>query len=231
MISRPIQRISKKYLLNVVRLALKEDVGAGDVTTDLLIPAESRVEANVLVRQDKVVVCGLDFARMVFKVLDKKVKVVSHVKDGDVVHAGSAIMTFEGSARSILTGERVALNFMSYLSLIATSARTYVEAVRPYKVDILDTRKTTPTLREAERLAVRCGGAVNHRFNLNDMVLMKDNHGVISRREGKLADAVLMMRRKTSLKIEVEVDDLDELKDALAGRPDMILLDRWILSH
>jgi nicotinate-nucleotide pyrophosphorylase (carboxylating) len=225
MTQRHIKPIDEEYVLNVVRLALKEDIGRGDVTTELLIPRTSCIKAQVLVKQEAVVICGLDFARTVFRLLDKKVKVLSHVKDGDLVGVGTVIMTFEGPSRSILTGERVALNFISYLSSIATSARTYVEAVKPYHVDILDTRKTTPLLRQAERLAVRAGGAVNHRFNLNDMVLMKDNHRVIAHREGSLADAVRMMRQKTSLKIQVEVDDLDELKDVLAGKPDMILLD------
>ncbi|MBF0485280.1 MAG: carboxylating nicotinate-nucleotide diphosphorylase [Candidatus Omnitrophica bacterium] len=207
-----------------VLAALKEDIGAGDITTTLVVGSSHKSKGVILTRED-VVLCGMAFAHEVFSLLDPKMEFMAHFKDGDKVKKGASLITLNGKTRAILTGERVALNFLSYLSAIATRTHFFTEAVKPYPVKILDTRKTTPCARPIERYAVRCGGGVNHRFNLHDMVLLKDNHRVISREKEKLSETVRRLHIKTHKKIEIEVDHLWELEEVLKAHPEMVLLD------
>lgn len=208
----------------IVRLALKEDLGTGDITTSSLVPAGLRVEASILMRETSVV-CGLDFVKRTFLALDRQADIVLLVPEGKKVKPGQVVARLKGKARAILSGERVALNFLGRLSGVATLTRTFVDAVRGTKAVILDTRKTTAGMRGLERYAVRLGGGANHRFDLGEMVLVKDNHRMLCGRFGSLAGMVRELRVKTDKPIEVEVDTLDELADVLREPPEMVLLD------
>jgi len=216
--------MKKTDISRIVHFALKEDVGRGDITTNFLVPPMHKSRAVITTKEDAVV-CGTAFASEVFRQLDHKLHVTFKHKDGDRLRKGDVVVCLEGRTRAILTGERVALNFLSYLSAIATQTRRFCDAVKPYPVQVLDTRKTTPGQRLMERYAVVCGGGVNHRFNLNDMVLMKDNHRVISQKNERLSETVRRLHCKTHKKVEIEVDHLWELKDVLEAHPEMILLD------
>lgn len=211
-----------------VRRALCEDVGSGDATSRALVPARAKALAVVVAREDGVL-SGLDVARTVFRLVSPTLRVTAGARDGDPVRAGDVVLRLDGPARAILTGERTALNFLQRLSGIATLTRAYVEAVRPLPVRVLDTRKTTPGLRVLEKAAVAHGGGTNHRFGLYDRVLIKDNHLAFWRAAGRgasLADAVRTARRRNpGLDVEIEVETEADLRDALEGRPDWILLD------
>jgi nicotinate-nucleotide pyrophosphorylase (carboxylating) len=213
-----------QFINALVRTALSEDVGSGDITSRLVIPSGVSVEATIVSRSSAVV-CGLEVAREVFRQVDPSIRVQLRVKEGDKVKAGAVLMALDGPARSVLTAERTALNFLSYLSAVASRTRQFCDAVRGYKAVILDTRKTTPGLRLLERYAVRCGGGQNHRDGLYDMVLIKDNHRFLSRKDETLDQTVLRVRARTKKKIEIEVDGLVELREVLPGRPDIVLLD------
>ncbi len=208
----------------IVNTALKEDIDGGDITTTLVVGSDHHSRGVILSREEAVV-CGLAFAEEVFNQLDPSMKFRANTKDGEKVKSGTVIITLQGKTRAILTGERVALNFLSFLSAIATKTRQYCDAVKSYKVQILDTRKTTPGLRMLERYAVRCGGGINHRFNLYDMVLMKDNHRIISRQRERLSETVRRLHLRTHKKVEIEVDHLWELREVLLAHPEMVLLD------
>lgn len=212
----------------VLRLALSEDLGPGDATSLALVPASARARA-VIVAREAGVVSGLSVARDVFRRISPTLRVTAVVHDGENVEAGAVVLRLSGSARAILAGERTALNFLQRLSGIATLTRSYVEAVQPYPVRILDTRKTTPGLRRFEKAAVVHGGGTNHRFGLFDRILIKDNHRAFWRtagREARLADAVRETRRRyPRLSVEIEVESESELLDALEGCPDWVLLD------
>ncbi|MBF0388444.1 MAG: carboxylating nicotinate-nucleotide diphosphorylase [Candidatus Omnitrophica bacterium] len=208
----------------VVRIALKEDLGSGDVTTASLI-APSIKTAAVIVMREPAVVCGVDFIKRTFLQLDNTLKITFAVKDGDIVEAGTAIASVCGNARGVLSGERVALNFLGRLSGIATVTRYFVDAVRGTRAVIMDTRKTAAGLRLLDRYAVGVGGGVNHRFDLGEMVLVKDNHRMLCGGHGSLANVVKVLRAKTAKLIEFEVDTLPELEDVLGNPPDIILLD------
>lgn len=216
--------MDKKTIEIIVRQALREDVGGGDITTLLTVSPNHRAEAEILFK-DTAVVCGLDFAREVLHALDPKAIFTARFQDGDVVPAWTRVVHLRGKTRAILTAERVMLNFLSYLSAIAMQTRAFVDAVKPSKVMILDTRKTTPTLRMLERYAVRVGGGVNHRFDLNGMVLLKDNHRAFSRHFGSLTDMVHHIHRNTAKRVEIEVDTLREFEEVLRAKPEMVLLD------
>lgn len=212
-----------EYVRTIVQLALAEDLGLGDITTDNLIPPTSLSKARLIAKADGVI-CGVDLAREVFKTLDPKIIFLAFINDGQTVRRGDIIAEISGSTRSLLSGERVAINLLSFLSGISTQTRLFVEKIKPYKADILDTRKTTPLLRQLERFAVRTAGGVNHRFNLNDMVMIKDNHRVAC--EGQsMVDVIDNLKKKTKTKIVVEVDTLNQLKDILHSNTDIILLD------
>ncbi len=212
-----------KYVKTIIRLALAEDIGQGDITTDNLIPLNSRGKARLISKADGVI-CGVNLARLVFKTLNSKVTFRALIKDGQQVHRGDIIAEISGSTRALLSGERVAINLLSFLSGIATQTRLFVNKVKPYKTDIMDTRKTTPLLRQMERYAVRCGGGVNHRFNLNDMAIIKDNHRVICKGKS-MNEVVKNLKKKMKTKVGVEVDNLKQLKEILNSGADIILLD------
>ena len=208
----------------IVRYALEEDLGrSGDVTSDLVVPADRHAKAR-LVARDAGTVAGLVAAQAAFRLVDPLLDFQFEVKDGDQVTAEARLATVEGSARDILTAERVALNFVGHLSGIATATRALVDAVSGTKARIVCTRKTTPGLRILEKYAVRCGGGFNHRFGLDDAVLIKDNHIVAA---GGIASAVERAYAGVGHMetIEVEVDSLDQLREALALGVDTIMLD------
>lgn len=210
--------IKEPEIKDIIRAALKEDIGTGDITTEALIPRNKSIKAEILAKED-FVVCGLAVAALVFKLQDKSIKFKPYARDGDFVRKGAVLATVNGRATSILTAERVALNFLSMLSGIATKTKQYANAARPYKVKILDTRKTIPGLRLLEKYAVRIGGGFNHRLSLDEMVLIKDNHLKIIGGVAKLTG----LHRKN--KVEIEVGTLKQLKLALKLYPDIIMLD------
>ena len=214
-------------LQQLVELALDEDLGRGDVTTDFLVPADVRAKARLRSR-NKGVIAGLDVASTVFCTVDQRAAFEGLVGDGDVVASNQELALISGDARSLLRAERVALNFLQRLSGIATLTSRYVEAVRGTRARIVDTRKTTPGLRALEKYAVRAGGGFNHRRDLSDAVMIKDNHIAVITSQGlSVADAVNEARESLphTLKIEIEVDRLDQIPEALAARADIILLD------
>jgi nicotinate-nucleotide pyrophosphorylase (carboxylating) len=213
--------LGRESLERVVATALAEDVGEGDVTTEATVDEDAIGSAQLLVKEPGVV-CGLAAAEAVFHALDPDVRFEALVEEGAVVQHSVAVARVEGSERAILTGERTALNFLGRLSGVATLTRRYVDAVAGTGVAILDTRKTTPGLRLLEKHAVACGGGRNHRFGLDDGVLVKDNH---LRAAGSLQVAVERIRATTYLPIEVECDTLAQVSEALAAGADAILLD------
>jgi len=208
----------------LVRMALLEDLGrAGDLTTDIIVPPEQRATMALAARQPGVV-AGLDIAALAFRLIDPSAEIALSHPDGSRVKAGDVIATIHGAARAVLTAERTALNFLCHLSGVATATATLVEAVRGQRARIVCTRKTTPGLRALEKYAVRAGGGANHRFGLDDAVLIKDNHIAIA---GGIRTAVERARKGAGhmVKIEVEVDSLDQLDTALELGVDAVLLD------
>ena len=208
----------------LVRNALAEDLGlAGDITSAAVIPADHRSSLVMAARQQGVI-AGLDAAKLAFQLVDPAITVVRHIEDGSAVEAGDIIATISGPSRGLLTGERTALNFLGHLSGIATVTAGLVRAVEGTKASIACTRKTTPGLRALEKYAVRAGGGMNHRFALNDAVLIKDNHVAIA---GGVAEAIRRARAGVGhlVKIEVEVDTLDQLREAMEIGVDAVLLD------
>ncbi len=208
----------------IVRHALEEDLGrAGDVTSELTVPAERRLLASLIAHKPGTI-AGLIAAECAFALTDPALRVTVELPDGSSADAGTRLAVVEGPARSILTAERVALNFVGHLSGVATATRALVDAVVGTKARIVETRKTTPGLRLLEKYAVRCGGGFNHRFGLDDAVLIKDNHIVAA---GGIAPAIERVRAGLGhmVKIELEVDSLAQLEEALALNVDTILLD------
>ena len=216
--------------MRLVEWALAEDLGtAGDITSRALIPAEMQGTVNVVARADGVL-AGAPVARLVFEQLDPAVTWTAHVDDGSRLSRGTIVAEVAGPLRSLLSGERTALNFLTHLSGVATLTRKFVDAADGTKAVILDTRKTLPGWRRLEKYAVRAGGGTNHRMGLWDACLIKDNHLAAWRTEkpgSTIAEAVAAARRAVppSVSVEVEVDTLEQLADALAGRPDIVLLD------
>jgi len=209
-----------------VRTALNEDVGDYDLTA-ALIPKEHHAEATVIARQ-RAVVCGRPWFDTVFEILDPRVRIDWRVADGDAFHTNQILCTLYGPSRALLTGERTALNFLQTLSGTATRTRRYVDAVDGTGVKVLDTRKTIPGLRRAQKYAVRCGGGHNHRMGLYDGVLIKENHIAAAESIGAaVAQARAHAPRRAF--IEVEVETLHQLHEALAAGPDIILLDNMDL--
>jgi len=207
-----------------VRAALLEDLGrAGDLTTDAIVPAGLRAETALVARQSGVV-AGLDAAALAFRLVDPTIQVRIERPDGSRVTPSDRIATIAGPARGMLTAERVALNFLGHLSGVASATATLVEAVRGHKTGICCTRKTMPGLRALQKYAVRAGGGVNHRFGLDDAVLIKDNHVAAA---GGVAAAIRAARAGVGhlVKIEVEIDRLEQLDEALAEKADAVLLD------
>lgn len=211
----------------LVARALEEDLGRGDVTSDLLIPSDAAARAVFRSRSNGVI-AGLDVAAMVFDVADNQLQFAASIREGAAVAPDQEIGVVSGSARSVLRSERVALNFLQRLSGIATLTSRYVEGVRGTRARIVDTRKTTPGLRSLEKYAVRVGGGFNHRRDLSDAMLIKDNHlAVIGALGLSLGEAIRKARESIphTLKIEVEVDRFDQISEALAAGADIILLD------
>jgi nicotinate-nucleotide pyrophosphorylase (carboxylating) len=205
---------------------LKEDIGQGDVTTDALVPEDHRSKAVILAKAEGVV-AGNGFAREVFRCLDKDIQYDELKHDGERVRKGDAVAAIAGKSRAILTGERVALNLLQRLSGIATFTRRFVEAVAGTGVKILDTRKTSPGLRSMEKYAVRMGGGFNHRFDLSEMALIKENHIAVA---GSITEAVKRVRSQSKVPIEVEVRTMADLKEAVEAGVDRIMLDNWDIA-
>lgn len=208
-------------------LALKEDIGTGDVTTEILIPAALKTKAVILAKAGGML-AGIEVARKVFFKLDPRMEFRVLIKDGSPLKSGDTIAELNGNARAILTGERTALNFLQRLSGIATHASQFVARVHDLPVRIIDTRKTTPGYRLLEKYAVRMGGAQNHRLNLSDGILIKDNHLALLRERGQtLGEVVKKAREKAprGLKVEVETTSLGEVREAVQAGADIILFD------
>ena len=225
-------KLDLKFDLQMVRDALAEDVGPGDATTLATVPAEALATAAIVAREP-LVICGLPLAEAVFKELSVNLKLSSDVSDGGRAAKGDELLNIQGSARAILTAERVALNFMQRLSGVATLTARFVEAVAGMGVQILDTRKTTPGWRRLEKYAVQCGGGVNHRIGLFDRILIKDNHLAALRGEPPNAIAAAVRRARTQfpkLNVEVEADDLEQAGQACQAGADVILLDNMSLQ-
>ena len=226
----PMKSLPTGSLAAIVRAALAEDVGAGDVTTECAIPEGLPARAGVIAREPGVV-AGLPLVEAVFTELDPRVQVQRLMGEGDRVADGQAVCQLAGAARAILTGERTALNFLQRLSGIATLTRQFVDAVAGTHATILDTRKTTPTLRLLEKYAVAVGGAQNHRLGLFDAMMIKDNHRVLLARLGPaaLARAVAAARQRDArLPVIIEADSLEDVEHALAAGADHILLDNML---
>ena len=213
-------------LAQQVTIALVEDIGSGDVTAEL-VPADQRVTGKVISREPAIL-CGRPWVTEVFRQLDPSVQLTWTADDGDRVAANQTLFEIAGLARPVLTGERAALNFLQLLSGTATATRRYVEAIAGTASTILDTRKTLPGLRTAQKYAVLCGGAQNLRIGLFDQVLIKENHIAAA---GSLTEAIRAARRAAgSKKVEVEVETLQEFSEALQAAPDIIMLDEFSLS-
>ncbi|MGC2405460.1 MAG: carboxylating nicotinate-nucleotide diphosphorylase [Candidatus Cybelea sp.] len=214
----------------IVGRALLEDLGrGGDLTTDAIVEAGRTASARIVARRGGVI-AGLTLGSLAFSLLDERVVVDARVDDGDCIEPGAVVAELFGPARAILTGERTALNLLARLSGIATATRSLVDLVATTRAKIADTRKTTPGLRALERYAVTCGGGTNHRFGLDDGVLIKDNHLIIA---GSIHAAVVAARAAVGhmVKIEVEVDTLEQLRDALDEPIDAVLLDNMTVPQ
>jgi len=207
----------------IIQMSLEEDVPFGDITTNSIVPADRRVSGRFIAKDDGVL-CGIDIAQRTFELVGGDFEMVKYFKDGDSIKKGDVIAEISGNARTILTGERTALNLMQRASGIATATAKAVKAVAGTKAHIADTRKTMPGLRLLDKYAVRVGGGVNHRFNLSDGVLIKDNHIAAA---GSIKNAVEAARRHCphTLKIEVEVENFVQLYEALEAKADIIMLD------
>ena len=220
----PLAPLPSILIEPIVRAALLEDLGrAGDITTDAVVPSHTRAKVSLATRQPGVV-AGLDLALMAFRLIDPAITASIIQVDGSHVAAGQAIATLEGPARGLLTAERVALNFLCHMSGIATATAGVVEAVRGTKARVIDIRKTLPGLRAIQKYAVRAGGGANHRFGLDDGVLIKDNHIAVA---GSIRAAIERARAAVGhmIKVEIEVDTLDQLEEVLRLDIDAVLLD------
>ena len=217
--------VYKNLLIN----ALKEDIGNGDLTTNICISQESESEA-LIIAKDSGILCGTAIFQEVFSILDKDINIEFNYVDGDKLTKGDIIGMVWGKTKSILIGERVALNFLQHLSGISTITRKYVDMLKGFETKIVDTRKTTPLLRVLEKYAVRIGGGFNHRFGLDDGIMIKDNHILGA---GGISKAVALAKKNCphTLKIEVETSNLEEVKEALLSEVDIIMLDNMSLAE
>jgi nicotinate-nucleotide pyrophosphorylase (carboxylating) len=210
-------------LTEFVEAALREDIRSGDITTNSLIPADMQATALMRFRESGIV-CGIGAAKSTFRLLDENIDLKVLLEDGAIVSAGEVALEIRGNARAILTAERVALNIVQHLSGIASATAQYVKETAGTKARIVEIRKTTPGLRLLEKYAVRCGGGHNHRYALDDMILIKDNHIALC---GGIKNAISRARENVghSVKIEVECDTLDQVREALQVGAELILLD------
>lgn len=220
--------LDRMYLRSVVEAALAEDVGSGDITTLLTIPEGTPASGEMIAKQEGVL-AGLEVVRAVYEAVDSEVNITDYATDGMSVSCGQRIVFLSGTARSLLTGERVALNFLQRLSGIAALTSRYVRAVAHTKARIVDTRKTTPGLRRLEKYAVTVGGGFNHRFGLDDGILIKDNHIAAA---GGITAAVSAAKKLAphTLRIEVEIASLNQLDEAIGAGADLVLLDNMDLQ-
>ena len=224
----------KSTAAELIRLALREDLGdLGDVTTNSLIPPTQQAQVQIVARSPGVL-AGIAVGEMVFQEVDRSVQFIPRCRDGELLTAGQIVADLAGCLRSLLIGERTCLNFLTHLSGVATTTRRFAEAVTGTRAAVFDTRKTLPGWRLLEKQAVVAGGGKNHRIGLYDQVLIKDNHlaGWLSQAGRSIADAVHEARRRNpGIRIEVEVDTLEQFVDALAGAPDIVLLDNMTLDE
>ncbi|TAM41080.1 carboxylating nicotinate-nucleotide diphosphorylase [bacterium] len=216
--------INPERLESIIRHALIEDIGRGDITTQLTIPKDKEIKAKIIAKED-FLLCGIAVAEKVFKTVDSGVKFEPKIKEGKEIKAKKTIAVISGKASSILTAERVALNLLSLLSGIATKTREFVKELAPFKTKLTDTRKTMPGLRELQKYAVRIGGGHNHRIRLDEMILIKDNHIKAIEGYSKLPSV------PAGYKIEIEVQNLDEFNHALHFKPDVIMLDNMQIDQ
>jgi len=218
--------IDPASIARIVDTALEEDIGTGDLTAQL-IPADKQARATIITRENAVL-CGIAWVNAVFAKVDSTVRIDWYVSEGDRVQPNQKLCDLAGRARSLLTGERTALNFLQTLSATATVTRQFVDAVAGTQCRILDTRKTLPGLRLAQKYAVKCGGGVNHRIGLFDAILVKENHIAAA---GSIAAAVAAGRKLNSrVLLEVEVENFDELRQALDAKVDRVMLDNFDLA-
>ena len=216
-----------KTIDEVAYQALHEDLGAGDLTANLL-PEDMQSKARLITREDAVL-CGIRWFDSVFRQLDASVKILWHTEDGDDIVENQELCTLEGPVRALLTGERTAMNFIQTLSGTATTARQYARILEGTTTKLLDTRKTIPGLREAQKYAVRSGGGYNHRLGLFDGILLKENHISVA---GSISKAVSGAKeRYPEIPVEVEVETLDELNEAIEAKADIIMLDNFSLEQ
>jgi nicotinate-nucleotide pyrophosphorylase (carboxylating) len=223
----------ENQLNTLTDLALEEDIGGGDITSETLIPANLRAKTTLLAKADGVL-AGVDLAKLVFIKVDPDLKIKTFLNDGAKLHSGNIIAAVTGNARSILKAERVALNFLQKLSGIATQTAEYVAVIGDLPVDILDTRKTTPGMRLLEKYAVSMGGGRNHRFNLSDGMLIKDNHLATLRAHGMTLQEIVNKAKVSApegIKVEVEVTNLKEVREAVAAAADIIMFDNMSPSQ
>ena len=215
--------LTNPQVLQIISMALNEDVGTGDITTETTIPAD-KTAVGRFIAKESMIICGVDLAEFVFHTIDKNIIFKANYSDGDYIEKGDCIAEVSGNARNVLTAERTALNFMQRMTGIATKTNAAVKCVEGTKAKISDTRKTTPGLRVLEKYAVRIGGGSNHRFNLADGILIKDNHIAVS---GGIKKAVENARANAphTIKIEVEVENKQMLIEALEAKADIIMLD------
>ena len=217
----------ENQLNTLIDLALEEDIGSGDITSETLIPADLRAKTTLLAKADGVL-AGIDLAKLVFIKVDPDLKFKTLLKDGAKLHPGDIIGTVTGNARSLLKAERVALNFLQKLSGIASQTAEYVAIIGDLPVEILDTRKTTPGMRLLEKYAVSMGGRRNHRFNLSDGILIKDNHLATLRAHGMTLREIVNKAKSGApegIKVEIEVTNLKEVREAVAAAADIIMFD------
>lgn len=221
-------RIAGFEIDDIIRNALKEDIGTGDITTLSTVGADRTVKGRYLAKEDGII-CGLDIVRRVFELLDPSIIFQALAREGSRIRKGDIIASVSGNAGNVLTGERVGLNLLQHMSGIATQTARAVDAVRGTQARIVDTRKTTPGLRVLEKYAVRAGGGSNHRSNLADGILIKDNHIAAA---GGIANAVAAARLNAphSLKIEVETENFEQIDEALAAGADIIMLDNMTVE-
>ncbi|MCV6637743.1 carboxylating nicotinate-nucleotide diphosphorylase [Candidatus Albibeggiatoa sp. nov. NOAA] len=208
-----------------VQYALEEDIGTGDITAQL-VPEQQQATAQVITRED-MTVCGVPWFEQTFKQLDPNIKINWSVEDGDEVTVNQTLCTLEGNARVLLTGERTALNFLQLLSATATQTQRYVQQIKHTNTAVLDTRKTVPHLRTAQKYAVTCGGGTNHRIGLFDAFLIKENHIMAA---GSIQKAVTKAKEMANLPVQIEVEDIDEVQQALDAGADRLLLDNFDLD-
>ena len=226
--------LDNKKLKDIIRRSLKEDIGKLDITSKLLIPKNASTRARFVAKEEGII-CGLKLAKEIFLAKDKNIKFIFKRKDGDFIKKNTILAEIKGNSRAILAAERTALNFMSHLSGISTKTNSFVKKIKPFKTKIMDTRKTKPGLRLLEKYAVRCGGGSNHRFSLEEHILIKDNHieaagcNVNIKRLKSLIEDI-KLRKHNLMKLEVEVETIAQFKAALIAKPDIIMLDNMSIA-